>query len=139
MFTGIITDLGTIQSLESNNQDIRIKVMVSKLDMQDVSIGDSIATNGVCLTVVEFDSNSFSADVSPETISRTSFHDYKVGDQVNLEKALLVSDRLGGHIVSGHVDGLGKIISMIQQGRWMDVWIEPERIHNSRWSESNGK
>ena len=81
---------------------------VGKLDMSDVALGDSIATNGVCLTVVDFADDYYCADVSPETIKRTGFADYSAGGKVNLEKAMQANARLGGHIVSGHVDGPGR-------------------------------
>lgn len=124
MFTGIIEDMGRIQGLEATGQDIRLTVEVNRLDMSDVRLGDSIATNGACLTVTDFGEQYFCADVSPETIQRTAFAHYQVGDAVNLEKALQVSDRLGGHIVSGHVDGIGQVQSIQQQERWLQVWVK---------------
>lgn len=124
MFTGIIADMGRIRGLDANGQDIRLTIEVNTLEMHDVKLGDSIACNGVCLTVTEFGEKHFCADVSPETIQRTAFASYQNGDKVNLEKALQVSDRLGGHIVSGHVDGVGRIQSIQQQERWLQVWVE---------------
>lgn len=123
MFTGIISAVGEIQQLETQGEDIRLSVAVGKLDMQDVALGDSIATNGVCLTVVEFNQDYFCADVSPETIQRSGFASYGVGSKVNLEKAMRVSDRLGGHIVSGHVDGVGEVVKIQPVDRWLELWI----------------
>ncbi|WP_100643327.1 riboflavin synthase [Alteromonas facilis] len=124
MFTGIISAVGNIKSLERKGSDMRITVDVGKLDMADVALGDSIATNGVCLTVVDFDAQSYSADVSEETLKYTGFGDYKIGTQVNLEKALAVSDRLGGHIVSGHVDGIGTISKINHHSKYIEFWVK---------------
>jgi riboflavin synthase len=126
MFTGIIEALGTVSKMEPRGGDVRLTVSVGKLDMSDVALGDSIAVNGVCLTAVEFSSNYFCADVSTETIKRTGFADYSAGQNVNLEKALMATSRLGGHIVSGHVDGLGKVLSINQQARAIEIWIKAE-------------
>lgn len=124
MFTGIIQALGNVESLLAKEGDIRLTVNVGKLDMSDVALGDSIAVNGVCLTVVEFDSKCFSADVSLETIRRTGFQNYQPGQQANLEKAMLPTSRMGGHIVSGHVDGVGRIVSLQQQARAVEIWVQ---------------
>jgi riboflavin synthase len=124
MFTGIIEDIGLIQSLQPNGADIRLTISTHKLDMSDVHLGDSIANNGVCLTVVAKSANSFSADVSHETIKRTGFAQYQAGAKVNLEKALQANGRLGGHIVSGHVDGVGKVLSINSVGRYVEIWVE---------------
>ena len=109
MFTGIIQALGTIKKLDNRGNDIRLTVSSSTLDMSDVALGDSIATNGVCLTVTDMGPDYYCADVSAETIKLTGFAHYSVGSTVNLEKAMRPLDRLGGHIVSGHVDGVGQI------------------------------
>lgn len=124
MFTGIIEAVGQIQSLQPKGDDIRLTVKVNQLDMSDVALGDSIATNGVCLTVVDFSDEHYSVDVSPETIKRSGFADYKAGDDVNLEKAMQANARLGGHIVSGHVDGVGEIVTIKPIDRWLEVWIK---------------
>ncbi len=116
MFTGIIESVGKIASIESRSGDKRFKIETGKLDMNDVALGDSIACNGVCLTVVEFGDGFFFADVSGETIGLTGFRHYAQGQRVNLEKALTPSTRLGGHLVSGHVDGIGEVIE-----RWNDA------------------
>ncbi|MFQ3196794.1 MAG: riboflavin synthase [Paraglaciecola sp.] len=124
MFTGIIEDVGQVQSLNPSGNDIRLSVKVNKLDMSDVALGDSIANNGVCLTVVKVDANGFSADLSHETIKRSGFADYKAGGQINLEKAMLPTSRFGGHIVSGHVDGVGHVLSIKPVGRYVEIWLQ---------------
>jgi riboflavin synthase len=111
MFTGIIEAIGEIVNLHTRGGDLRVEVHSSQLDWSDVVLGDSIATNGVCLTAVSLPGNSFVADVSVETLALTTVGEFKLGQKVNLEKALTPSSRLGGHIVSGHVDGLGEVVS----------------------------
>ncbi len=120
MFTGLIEEIGEIKAMKKGSNSIRLTVAASKI-MDDVKLGDSIATNGICLTVVDFDSKSFSADVMPETMNRSSFHQQKEGARVNLERALRVGDRMGGHMVSGHVDGLGEIISQTKDDN--AIWV----------------
>jgi riboflavin synthase len=117
MFTGIIAAIGKIESLQVQGGDIRLKVNSHDLDLSDVKLGDSIAINGVCLTVVEIDNKVLSFDVSKESLDRTSLGQLQTGSEVNLEKALAVGERMGGHIVSGHVDGLGHVISMQESAR----------------------
>ncbi len=127
MFTGIIEAVGTIVAMESKGSDVSVRVRSGKLDLRDVKLGDSIATNGVCLTVVQLPGDGYIADVSGETIARTGFADYQAGQRVNLEKALMPTSRLGGHLVSGHVDGVGKIVAVKPQGRAMEYWVEAPR------------
>jgi len=117
MFTGIIEAVGKIQRMEPAGGDMRLIIDASTLDMGDVQLGDSIAVNGVCLTAVKFDRTSFVADVSNETVSLTTLKDLKTGSPVNLEKALLPTTRLGGHLVSGHVDGVGAVIDVAEDAR----------------------
>lgn len=117
MFTGIIESVGRIKNIEPVGGDMRLHVDVGTLDMSDVQLGDSIAVNGVCLTAVEFDKKHFVADVSNETITLTSLKGLAKGSEVNLEKALLPTTRLGGHLVSGHVDGLGEVVSIREESR----------------------
>ena len=124
MFTGIIEATGSISAIEPKGGDKRIRIHCPLLDMQDVALGDSIAVNGVCLTVVEFDEKSFAADVSLESIERTGFAHYSVGSEVNLEKALQAGARLGGHMVSGHVDGIGEVIELHEDARSWRYTIE---------------
>lgn len=111
MFTGIVQATGEIRQIERRGGDVRLRIATGKLPLGDVKRGDSIATSGVCLTVVEQGSDWFGADVSLETLSLTTLGGLGTGSRVNLEKSLGVSDRLGGHIVSGHVDGVGEVVS----------------------------
>ncbi|WP_347986958.1 riboflavin synthase [Methylomonas sp. AM2-LC] len=117
MFTGIILALGQIAAIQPRGGDCRLKISTGNLSMSDTALGDSIAVNGVCLTAVELGDHFFYADVSNETLSCTTLNTAKVGTQVNLELALLASGRLGGHIVSGHVDGIGKVVDKQADGR----------------------
>lgn len=117
MFTGIIAALGKVESVQAQGGDVRLQIATQKLDLGDVALGDSIAVNGVCLTVIEMNNGNVSFDVSRETLDRTSLNQIDVGSEVNLEKAMAVGDRLGGHIVSGHVDGLGKVIEKASAAR----------------------
>jgi riboflavin synthase len=110
MFTGIIQAIGSIQDIQDRGGDLRLSIATGKLDLSDVVLGDSIAVNGVCLTAIALDNASFSADVSHETLTLTSLGKLTRGSAVNLEKALTLQTRLGGHLVSGHVDGLGEIL-----------------------------
>jgi len=123
MFTGIIEAVGTIKAININAQGARLVIATNNLDMSDVNLGDSIATNGICLTVVDFDQHSYSADVSNETLNRTGFAHYNVGMQVNLEKAMLASTRFGGHMVSGHVDGISEVVSITNNGNSIEYWL----------------
>lgn len=124
MFTGIIEAVGQIQSMQPRSGDVRVYVKTGKLDLADVKLGDSIAVNGVCLTAVELPGDGFWADVSQETMRRTAFTRLKTGSQVNLEKALTASTRLGGHMVSGHVDGVGHVLSRDEEARSVRFRIE---------------
>lgn len=124
MFTGIIEAVGKIASLEVRGGDARLCLHTGTLDMADVRHGDSIAVNGVCLTVVEFRPSSFCTDVSGETLACTTLGGLHPGDAVNLEKALLASSRLGGHLVSGHVDGIGIVQEFESQARSVRVRIQ---------------
>jgi len=117
MFTGIIQAVGEIAALEPRGEDLRLRVRTGKLDLDGVRIGDSIATSGVCLTVVALPGDGYWADVSGETLAVTGIGKLKVGDRVNLEKALTPSTPLGGHLVSGHVDGIGEVLSRRDDGR----------------------
>lgn len=121
MFTGIIQAIGTVNSLQQKSGDVRLQINTGKLDLGDVELGDSIAVNGVCLTAIELYPDGFTADVSRETLRLTSLGKLNGGSPVNLEKALTLSTRLGGHMVSGHVDGLGKILERKDDAR--SVWF----------------
>jgi len=124
MFTGIIAALGKIESLQATGGDIRMTVDTQGLDLSDVKLGDSVANNGVCLTVVKLAEAKLSFDVSRESLERTSLGSLSAGSEINLEKALAVGDRLGGHFVSGHVDGLGKVIARQESARSVQFRFE---------------
>ena len=117
MFTGIVASTGIMRSRESHDGDLRIRFDVPASLMEGCSTGDSISVSGVCLTMLNPDTKGFSADVSVETLDLTSLGSREPGDKLNLELALRASDRLGGHLVSGHVDGLAKLISRTQDAR----------------------
>lgn len=123
MFTGIIESVGQVQSIQKLGGDIRVSIQTD-LDMSDVHLGDSIATNGICLTVVEFAKNGYAADVSLESLSRTTLGQWQVGQAVNVEKAMLPTTRFGGHIVSGHVDAIGTITQLSKEARSLYFEVE---------------
>lgn len=124
MFTGIIECTGKIRAISEAGGDIRLTIDAPELDFSDVKLGDSIASNGICLTVVEVQGKSYAVDVSRETLNKTALLHWQVGDTVNLEKAMLPTTRFGGHIVAGHVDGVGKIALIIQDARSIYIEIE---------------
>ncbi|QDP00750.1 riboflavin synthase [Thalassotalea sp. PS06] len=124
MFTGIIEATGRIKAIQRQSTGARIEIDTQSLDMSDVQLGDSIATNGICLTVVSFTNASFVADVSIETLERTGFGNYQTGQRVNLEKAMLATSRFGGHIVSGHVDGIATITAITERGNAWEYWLQ---------------
>lgn len=124
MFTGIVEAIGTLVSRQPRGGDLRMQIETGKLDLRDVKLGDSIATNGVCLTVVELFDKGFWADVSRETSTYSTLGGLVIGSAVNLEKALTPTTRLGGHIVSGHVDGVGTIVSRKDDARSVRIEIE---------------
>ncbi|WP_375185810.1 riboflavin synthase [Pseudoalteromonas sp.] len=126
MFTGIIEATGKIVELTQKQGDLAIRIQSPNLDMKDVKLGDSIATNGVCLTVVAKHSDGFSTDLSNETISLTGFAHYKKGQTVNLEKAMQPVSRLGGHLVSGHVDGIATVESISPNARATEYWLSTD-------------
>ncbi|WP_455206524.1 riboflavin synthase [Kaarinaea lacus] len=117
MFTGIIQSVGHIESLQRKNNDLRMTLALGKLSVADLALGDSVAVSGVCLTVVEKTAQGFIADVSGETLSRTVAGQWQTSDRVNLELALTPTTRLGGHLVSGHVDGVGEVMKRWSDGR----------------------
>jgi riboflavin synthase len=129
VFTGIIQAVGRIAAIESGEQDIRLCIESGKLPLEGVSLGDSIATSGVCLTVTELTGEGYWADVSPESLSLTTLGTKGVGDSVNLETSLTLSTPLGGHLVSGHVDGVGHVDNIIEDARFWRVRIAaPETL-----------
>lgn len=123
MFTGIIEAIGTIEGLEEKGGDLSLTINTGKLDLADVKLGDSICTNGCCLTVVELTGQGYVADVSVETLNVTTLSDWQLGGRVNLEKSLTPMTRMGGHMVSGHVDGIGEVISRENSARADIFWL----------------
>jgi riboflavin synthase len=124
MFTGIIQAIGHIEGVAARGGDVRLTVDTGDLDLADVALGDSIATNGVCLTAVALTAQGFAADVSRESLALTTLHLLKPGSRVNLEKALTLNTRLGGHLVSGHVDGIGRVVERRGDARSIRFAIE---------------
>lgn len=124
MFTGIIEAIGEVAQLEPRGGDVRLRVRTGKLDLSDVGLGDSIAVNGVCLTAVELPGDGFLADVSRETLSLTTLGELRPGSPVNLEKALTLATRLGGHLVAGHVDGMGVVRARHDDARSIRFTLE---------------
>lgn len=127
MFTGLIEEIGQIKSIEPSGNAIRLGITAHKI-MDDVKLGDSIATNGICLTVTKFNSSAFYADVMPETMNRTTFGVQKIGNKVNLERAVRVGDRLGGHMVSGHIDGIGEVVAQKHDDN--AIWVTIKTSEN---------
>ncbi len=117
MFTGLIEGVGRVAALEPRGGDVRLRIAVGSLPFADVALGESIAVSGVCLTVIEFDAGAFAADASTETLGLTTLGGMVVGQAVNLERAMRPTDRLGGHLVSGHVDGVGRVLSIHDDAR----------------------
>lgn len=111
MFTGIVEAVGEVAVCEPRGGDVRLRIKTNDLELADLQLGDSVSTNGVCLTVVELPGDGYVADVSSETLSLTTIGDWSVGTPVNLERALTPQTRMGGHLVSGHVDGIGEVVS----------------------------
>jgi riboflavin synthase len=129
MFTGIIQAIGTISAIEPRGGDTRLHIRTGKLDLGDVQLGDSIAVNGVCLTAVELPGDGFWADVSQESLDKTTLAKVTLNQRVNLEKALTPNTRLGGHLVSGHVDGIGEVLSRKPAARAVQFSIRaPEAL-----------
>ena len=124
MFTGIVTATGTVTGLTEQDGDMRLRIDSGALDMTDVAAGDSISVNGVCLTVLEPAVREFQADVSAETLSCTTLGGLAKGSRVNLEKAMRLGDRLGGHLVSGHCDGMGTVLELERDARSVRLTIE---------------
>lgn len=123
MFTGIVQDLGRVEAREMHGVDARLVISTKQLDLKNAAIGDSISVQGVCLTVTSLTGDSFSADVSHETLSLTTLGQLEVGSAVNLEPALRAGDRLGGHLVSGHVDGVAHVASTGRDGDSLRVQV----------------
>ncbi|WP_010284355.1 riboflavin synthase [Bacillus timonensis] len=128
MFTGIVEEIGKIKAINGSQDSVEMVIQAKKI-LGDVHLGDSISVNGVCLTVTEFTTDGFTVDVMPETVKSTSLRDLHRNDDVNLERAMIANGRFGGHIVSGHVDGIGKIIRKESKGNAVYYEIEvPEEL-----------
>ncbi len=123
MFTGIIEEIGKVTKISRGSRSVILEIEAQRV-LEDTRIGDSIATNGVCLTVTAIGKGSFKADVMPETMSRTNLGNVKPGDRVNLERALCLNSRLGGHMVAGHIDGTGRIVAQVRDEN--AIWITVE-------------
>ncbi len=126
MFTGLISHLGNVKSIELNKESAKL-VITNPAITKEIKVGDSISVNGVCLTATEFDSEGFTVDVMVQTLNLTSTGKLKVGDLVNLELATKSSDRLGGHIVQGHVDGVAQVVAIAQEPKWQRMDIKLPR------------
>ncbi|MGM0472101.1 MAG: riboflavin synthase [Bacillota bacterium] len=122
MFTGIVEEIGEISRINRGSQSIELETKAEQV-LEDIELGASIATNGICLTVTDFSQEHFTVDVMPETLRKTSLQELKVGSPVNLERALRLDDRLGGHLVSGHIDGTGEIKSKVREDNAILVTI----------------
>lgn len=137
MFTGIIQAIGHIERIEPRGGDVRLTIATGKLPLSGATLGDSIAVSGVCLTAVEWGAKHFSADVSRETLARTTLGSLKMGSRVNLELALTPTTRLGGHIVSGHVDGVGEVVGRRADARSVRLVVEAP-AHLARYIAEKG-
>jgi riboflavin synthase len=127
VFSGIIEALGTLSALTRRGTEAHVRIAAGRLDLQDVKLGDSIAVSGVCLTVTTVTGDAFEADLSAETLARTTFGKRSPGDKLNLEKALALGQRLGGHLVSGHVDGVGTLRERANAGDSVNLTFEAPR------------
>jgi len=129
VFTGIIEEIGTVSAIRPAANSLQLSIRCNKV-LSDVKKGDSLAVNGVCLTVSDFSSNQFTADVMPETVKATTLQALRTGSPVNLERAMAANGRFGGHLVSGHVDGTGKIVSVKQKENaiYMEISIATELL-----------
>ena len=116
MFTGIVEDLGTVKNIKRKKNDLVFTFQVGNINLKEVILGDSIAVNGTCLTVTSLAKKTFTVDASKETLAKTNLGKLKVGKTVNLERALKAGDKMGGHMVNGHIDGVGKVKSRAEQG-----------------------
>ena len=127
MFTGLVEEIGRVESIVKSTKSSRITIKAKKI-LEGVELGDSISTNGVCLTVSSFDTSRFSVDVMAETMRLSNLSSFSPGDEVNLERALSLGDRLGGHIVSGHIDGMGTILNFQREDNavWITIGCPPE-------------
>lgn len=124
MFTGIVEDIGNVNNIESKNREIVLDVNVKKIDPKDIVPGESIAINGACLTVTSISPGSFTVEISEETLSKTNLSNLAVGSEINLERSIKVGGRLGGHFVTGHIDGIAKVDSKKKVGNSFEYWFK---------------
>ncbi len=127
MFTGIVEDVGIIKNIRTKTKEVNFTIGTSKIDINELALGESIAVNGACLTVVKIGKGVFSVEASHETLSKTNLSSLKVNSNVNLERALRMGDRLGGHIVNGHIDGVGKVDRVEREGESIVMWFSLEQ------------
>ena len=123
MFTGIVEDVGRIEEIDKKSKDVIYSISPNKLDVRELKPGESIAINGTCLTVIRIGKRIFNVEASLETLGKTNLSKLKAGSKVNLERSLRVGDRMGGHIVNGHIDGLGRVIFITKRGESKEMWI----------------
>jgi len=126
MFTGIVKAIGQLSTIEDRGGDLHVRIDTGDLDLDNLQPGDSVAVNGVCLTAIEIEARSFAADVSAETLSATTLGNLSVMSPVNLERSLTLADSLGGHLVSGHVDGVGRVVSLEPDARSTRIGFDIE-------------
>lgn len=137
MFTGIVEDVGRIEEIDKKAKDVIFVISTGRINVAELEHGESISVNGTCLTVISLGTGVFQVNASHETLGRTNLSKAVVGSRVNLERALKVGDRLGGHIVNGHVDGLGEISSIEQRGESKEIWVKlPPQL--SRYAVEKG-
>ncbi|MCI0453448.1 MAG: riboflavin synthase [Candidatus Dadabacteria bacterium] len=130
MFTGIIEDVGTVDGLKPKTKEVLLRIRTKNIDVNEIKIGESISVNGACLTVISVKNNTFTVEASHETLRRTTLFKLKLGSRVNLERSLKLGDRLGGHIVNGHVDGVGKVESVNRRGKSLVFWFSILKGHS---------
>ncbi len=123
MFTGIVEDMGTVKELKTRTKEVLFTIETKNIDVKEIKLGESIAINGTCLTVTSIGNGTFTVEASHETLKRTNLSKLKIGSKVNLERSLKLGDRLGGHIVNGHVDGVGKLESIQRRGKSIELWF----------------
>lgn len=124
MFTGIVEDIGRVDSIESNNKEISLEILTGKTDTEDIVQGESIAVNGACLTVTSVNTRTFTVEVSEETLARTNLSALVAGSETNLERSLKVGGRMGGHFVTGHIDGIARVDSKKKSGNSFEFWFK---------------
>lgn len=130
MFTGIVEDVGRVEELKPKTKEVLFTIGAKNIDVKEMKLGDSISVNGVCLTLISFKNNTFTVEASHETLRRTTLSKLKVGSKVNLERPLKLGERLGGHIVNGHVDGIGRVESIGRRGKSLEFWFSIPKGHS---------